>query len=306
MLKRLLTLFVFVVSSAFAADPAPGSHGLLLDAASPDGRTIIAVGENGRVLRSADSGRTWELLPSPATSTLTGVSFADARNGWAVGHDGVILVTRDGGLSWTQQFSDKALSFLQVYAPDSRHAYAVGAFGAFYETDNAGETWTVRKAHEEDVHLNSIIPLTKETCLIAGERGTLLKFSTTNSAFTLVPSSYEGSFFGALVLGDDIVLAFGLRGRVFRSEDLATTWQPITLERPALIQTGVKLKSGTIVLAGQARAFFVSKNNGRTFQAWDAGITTAVAKLLEAPDGTLLALGEAGATRLKSPDQTAP
>ena len=68
-----------------------------------------------------------------------------------------------------------------------------------------------------------------------------------------------------------------------------------------LLATAVRLRNGVIVLAGQARAFLVSRDDGRTFQSWSPELTTGVAELVEAPDGTLLAIGEAGASRLPPP-----
>jgi hypothetical protein len=55
------------------------------------------------------------------------------------------------------------------------------------------------------------------------------------------------------------------------------------------------------VLAGQARAFLVSRDGGKSFAPWAPGLTTGIAQLLEAPDGTLLAFGEAGVSILPTP-----
>lgn len=296
-----LVFALFLSLSVFAADPAPASHGLLLDAKTV-GTAVIAVGERGRILRTIDSGRSWELLPSPTEATLTSLSFADGQCGWAVGHDGVILNTRDGGLSWTPQHEDKTLSFLDVHAIDNRRACAIGEFGAFYSTDDGGTTWKPQPLLEQDTHLNRITPTKAGTCYIAGERGTLLRLSTATLAATPVPTDYEGSFYGVLALNDGSLLAYGLRGRVYRSTGDEPSWQAVPLDRPVLLQTAVQLKSGVIILAGQARATFISHDNGLTLRSWETGLTTAVAQLLEAPDGTLLAFGEAGATRLPQPE----
>lgn len=302
-MKHLSTLLLatFAALCAFAADPTPAAHGLLLDATTV-GSTIFAVGERGSIIRSANSGQSWEHLPSPTRATLTGISFADSERGWIVGHEGIILATRDGGRSWTQQLNDKALSFLDVLALDAQHACAIGAFGTFFVTADGGTTWTQRKALEEDLHLNRITATANDTLFIAGERGTLLRTTRNLETFTATPTGYEGSFFGVLALGPGTALAYGLRGHVYRSEGTEISWQPVALETPSLIMTAVKLKSGTIILAGQARAFFISNNDGRTFHAWQPGLTTAVAELLEAPDGTLLAFGEAGITGLPKPE----
>ena len=81
---RLLARFVSgvlillaIAPLAPAASPAPhAARSLLLDA-SLNGHVIIAVGERGAIIRSADSGETWEAIVSPTDATLTGVSFAN-------------------------------------------------------------------------------------------------------------------------------------------------------------------------------------------------------------------------------------
>jgi photosystem II stability/assembly factor-like uncharacterized protein len=153
----------------------------------------------------------------------------------------------------------------------------------------------------QDSHLNRITSTAGGLLFIAGERGTLLRAAHFNQTFIPTSAGYEGSFFGVLSLSDGL-LAYGLRGHVYRSTDAGLSWQPVKIESTALIMTAVKLKGGVIVLAGQARSFSISKDDGRTFHLWQPGLTTAVAELLEAPDGTLLAFGEAGATRLPKPE----
>ncbi|TAK84484.1 MAG: glycosyl hydrolase, partial [Aquabacterium sp.] len=83
-----------------------GAHKLLLDVGA-GGPGLVAVGEMGLMLASADQGRTWTQQPSPSSVMYTGVSFVDARTGWAVGHDGVIVATTDGGRSWKRQFDGR-------------------------------------------------------------------------------------------------------------------------------------------------------------------------------------------------------
>lgn len=301
-LKRLLLLLATLVSlPLFAADSAPESHGLLL-AAKTVGPAIVAVGERGHILRSIDSGRTWTIQSSPVEATLTGLSFANDKNGWAVGHDGVILHTTDGGVSWISQYNDKSLSFLDVLAIDAQHAIAVGSFGTCHVTEDGGASWQPKKLSDQDTHYNRIVALKPGTALVAGERGTLLRLATDTFTTTPVPSDYEGSFFGVLVLREGSLLVHGLRGRVYRSKNAEIAWQQIPLERPSLVQASVELKSGVIVLAGQARAFFVSLDHGKTFHAWNPNVTTAIADLLEASDGSILAFGEAGLTHLPKPE----
>lgn len=55
------------------------------------------------ILRSADHGRTWQLLHTGQSLPIHAITFLDARRGWAVGAFGTILATDDGGETWTTQ-----------------------------------------------------------------------------------------------------------------------------------------------------------------------------------------------------------
>jgi photosystem II stability/assembly factor-like uncharacterized protein len=267
------------------------------------GGHIYAIGERGALIRSEDSGKNWESISLPVNATLTGITFADSHRGWIVGHDGTLLFTNDGGSSWNvQPLKDSDdVSFLDTLAFDAQRVIAVGAFGTFLSTTDGGRSWISAKVLSEDLHLNLLTRGAGSSFFIAGERGTLLSFADFRAVPRLLTTGYEGSFNGIVLLADTALLAYGLRGHAFRSEDQGGTWTPVPGLPPVLLSTAVQLKSGLVVMAGQARIFLVSRDNGRTFSRWATGVTTAVAKLLEAPDDTLLAFGEAGVSRLVPP-----
>lgn len=297
-----------LLSSPLSAAPAasakfpPAARGLLLDAAV-NGIAIIAVGERGAIIRSADSGVTWETLSSPTHADLTALAFATPSHGWAVGHGGIILHTLDGGETWTEQFhtENPDTVFLDVAASDQQRAIAVGAFGACWITLDGGRTWQPQKLPVGDNHLNRVTLHTDGDFYVAGERGTLLQIASLKQNATLLHSPSPSPYYGILPLSKTTLLAHGLGGRIYRSEDAGASWKNIPSPLAALFATSIRLKSGTIILAGQARAFAISLDEGRTFQTWHPAHTAAVAELIEAPNGTLLAFGEGGVSRLSPP-----
>lgn len=73
------------------------------------GNDLFSVGPHGLILRSSDSGKSWEQVPSPVASDLVQVRFRDAQHGWIVGHDSLLLHTSDGGRSWAVQLDGRSL-----------------------------------------------------------------------------------------------------------------------------------------------------------------------------------------------------
>jgi photosystem II stability/assembly factor-like uncharacterized protein len=291
-----LGIFAAVLPAAAAADV----QSLLLDGAI-SGHDIVAVGERGTILRSSDAGQTWQRTPRVARPTLTGITFAPSpaqTRGWAVGHDALILTTADGGRTWTRQWQGENLqqSFLDVLAWDDRHAVAVGADGLYLETKD-GASWQRRKIAPDDFHLNRVSRGPTGTLYLAGERGTLLRSTDAGATWQPIPAPYEGSFYGVLPLGAREILAYGLRGNAFRTSDDGATWQPAAMPAPVLLACGVTQPDHRVVLGGPAGSVYVSADGGRTFLAVPSR-ARALAEMIALPDGSILALGEAGATLL--------
>jgi photosystem II stability/assembly factor-like uncharacterized protein len=74
---------------------------------SSDGLRAIATGDQGRIVRTTDGGKTWSPVASGTQKTLAAVGFV-GQNGWAVGEQGTILHSIDQGASWTALISPTA------------------------------------------------------------------------------------------------------------------------------------------------------------------------------------------------------
>ena len=108
----------------------------------------------GRVLRSADGGRTWDVavtgIAASPTAGIFSVAFRDALHGIVVGGDykqeGAIsdnaAVTSDGGRTWTLVKGLGGFRSVVAYVPKAKtpSLVAVGPSGADYSTDD-GRTW---------------------------------------------------------------------------------------------------------------------------------------------------------------------
>eukprot|EP00854_Cymbomonas_tetramitiformis_P000982 gene982-1501_t len=148
--------------------------------------TIVAVGAEGIILRSVDSGSTWssEVVPDnrdlydvhflsdgfygtlyrttdagaswtvSATGTgnaLLAVYFIDANIGWAVGSGGLILHSVDGGVTWQLQSSCTEVYDLYTIRLDATGSFGftMGQDGVVCKTESGGATWSVYSANEQ-------------------------------------------------------------------------------------------------------------------------------------------------------------
>ena len=287
--------------------PAPlASSSLLLDIERA-GHRLVAVGERGHILLSDDSGATWRQVITPTRATLTAVTFADPARGWAVGHDAVVLHTADGGDSWDLQYADPEFEtpLMDVRFADAASGFAVGAYGLFLETVDGGDSWEQRWVTEDEIHFNAILHPAPRQWFMAGEFGGLYRSDEGgDNDWQVLDTPYEGSFFGALSLGGDDLLVFGLQGNMFRSADGGDSWQPIDTGTTSALVAGTILSSGRIVVVGLSGAMLVSDDGGRSVRLNRRSDRSALSGVVEAPDGQLVLIGEGGVTRI-GPDQLA-
>jgi hypothetical protein len=259
------------------------SQGVLLGAALA-GTRWVAVGERGLVIVSDDRGRTWAQSQVPVSVTLTAVAFVDAGRGYATGHGGTVLGTRDGGLRWTRLLDgraivsmlreaaarsgdeskrkaaermsadgpDKPLLDLVVSSPND--AFVVGAYGLALATSDGGRTWSLASDlldNPKALHLYSV-RRREQVVMIAGEQGLLLRSDNGGRSFRRLASPYNGSFFTLELPSETDIVAAGLRGNVWRSNDAGGTWHALPSPGPAAITGSSLAGDGRFILASQA------------------------------------------------------
>jgi photosystem II stability/assembly factor-like uncharacterized protein len=289
---------------AVPAQPsALASRSLLLGIARA-GQRLVAVGQRGHIVHSADGGGSWQQAQVPVSSDLTAVRFVDERQGWAVGHDGVVLHSADGGLSWMLQLDGRRANdllvgylqeraaaqpqsaeakrllvearryqaqgadkpFLDVWFADAKNGFVVGAYNLIFRTADGGASWQPwfdRTDNPKLLNLHAIAPA-GGGLYIVGEGGLVLRLDSAAQRFDARPTPYPGSFFG--VIGtSDTVLAFGLRGNAYRSDDGGNRWDKVEAGLTSTIVAGTSLPGGVLALADAGGRVAVSDGAARQF-----------------------------------------
>ena len=116
-----------------------------------------------------------------------------------------------------------------------------------------------------------------------------------------MPSPYDGSFYGVLPLDGDAVLAFGLRGNLFRSEDGGQNWTALETGTVALLNSALRPSPDVVIVAGLTGVMLVSQDGGRSFAFTQQDDRKALSGLLWAGDGEVIVGGEVGVRRLPVP-----
>lgn len=301
------------------------------------GQRLVAVGERGFILVSEDDGRSWRQVPSPVSVTLTRVVFPSAAQGWAVGHAGVVLHSQDGGMSWIKQLDGEQVArleleaaqqahsaqpseqsqlqvdaaqqlleegpdkpFLAAHFSDNQHGLILGAYGLAFATQDGGKSWQPvrdRIDNPASLHLYDILDLTG-TLFIAGEQGLLLRSADGGKHFTALESPAHGTLFGLLATDARGLLAFGLRGKTYLSEDQGDTWRTVANSLPVTLTSGARLADGALMLVDESGRTLLSRDNGRSFVASTLAEPTYLSGLTTSADGHVILAGASGLVRL--------
>ena len=83
--------------------PTSGVSNHMHAIASDGSGLVVAVGDGGTILRSADHGATWTAPSSGVSSSLRGVQYAGATIGFVAAGDSSVVLTSTDGSTWSSQ-----------------------------------------------------------------------------------------------------------------------------------------------------------------------------------------------------------
>ncbi len=270
---------------------------------------LVAVGERGLVMQSADEGKSWTGALSPTNRTLNSIVYLGNKTAVAAGHGGTLLRTEDDGATWKQVKIAEigSDSILGLTALSDGRVIACGAFGMYLESTDKGKTWTRKTAVKEgfERHISHITEIGAGKLFLVGETGTMALSSDGGATWKELKSPYEGdgSFFGALPMSDGALLIYGMRGHVYRSTDGGTSWTQIPIASTINFNGGSVAADGKVVLVGNGGLVATSNDNGQTFTLQYTKEGQPLGQALYTKDGALVYVGFLSTGRIEAPAQ---
>ncbi|TNE44245.1 MAG: hypothetical protein EP343_31335 [Deltaproteobacteria bacterium] len=248
-------------------------------AASGDGKVMIIVGLQGAVIRSEDSGATWEMIGERDKNRpdLWGVALSwDGKVALATGAKGTLWRSEDGGKTWTPVTLNPAVTenlyavaLGQDKSGNSSVAVAVGAKGTLLRSEDGGKTWTPITVTNltDDVWGVTIVRDSAATglnALAVGAKGLVLESTDAGKTWTKVDSKRTENLRGAAIAGDSAWVV-GDAGATL-SRDKSGTWTyaeaPFKFDYHAIAVNGA---NG--VMVGTKGQVLYSSDSGKTWKA---------------------------------------
>ncbi|ENO85573.1 WD40/YVTN/BNR-like repeat-containing protein [Thauera linaloolentis] len=291
------------------------------------GDLLMAVGQRGVAVVSHDAGQNWTQAAVPVRTDLLAVHFPTPDKGWAVGQGGVVIHSADGGRSWTKQLDGQSASqriieyyaqagaegaeaiererslaelggtqpFMGVYFEDERRGYVVGTFNRILRTEDGGRTWEPlghRVDNPDELHFYGIAGGVAGLAIV-GEQGMVWMYDAAEDRFVQRPTGYHGTLFG-IVAGRQALIAYGMRGSVYRSADLGMSWERVAIDGHAGVAGGAELEDGRILLANLAGGLLLGDARAERFQAFRAASPMSYSGVAADARGVLSLVGAEG------------
>lgn len=115
-----------------------------------------AVGDDGILLHTDNTGVTWLSKVSPTSVRLNAVHFLDAHNGYILGNTGMLFRTDDAGASWTRIPLSTTEDLLAIAVVDSTNVWVSGRNGTILRYSGVDVSFIQQSVSIQSVDINGI------------------------------------------------------------------------------------------------------------------------------------------------------
>ena len=144
-LKLNLALVAFLICSltnAQWAAKSTGTNDYLKGVHFPSASVGFVVGIGGTILKSTDTGETWNMIYSSTNYSFNSVFFINESVGFAVGNQ--ILKTTDGGSTWN--LVSPTITYInKITFTTSQIGFLISSSG-LYKTIDGGNSWSLKSS----------------------------------------------------------------------------------------------------------------------------------------------------------------
>ncbi len=269
-MKKIVLVYTFLFTISFQVNAQWELQNPILtnfditDISYADESNIIAVGENGLILHSADSGLHWEKQTHSSGNNMNSICFINPSIGFAVGNNGIITKTTDTGVTWQDINVSLTNNLYSVYFINEFKGFIGSSDGLLFTTVDGGFNWNIIQT-STNLTINEIkfvsdsigfiklrdLNLFSDTFLCSTDGGsTWLSFS--------FPLGSSSGFF----LDSQIIFSSSFQG-FYKSTDRGNSWNLIL---------NSNMRSSDIYFIDQFNGYCKNSWGGSLFKTTDGGI----------------------------------
>jgi photosystem II stability/assembly factor-like uncharacterized protein len=223
-----------------------------------DGAIFVAVGDSGKIITSADSGKSWTLRSVPTGASLSGIAYTSALGFVVVSNSGggdTVLLSSTG-TNWTSPPTTGIAINLNGVTGYVSNLIAVGCNGSIFTSSN-GVSWTQRTSGGVCVQAVERVGISNVEYVAVGESGAIntspegLSWSPRSSGVTNRLRGIAGGCSKIVVVSD---------GGIIKSSTNGTSW--VTADSVGGDLNAITCNGDTFVAVGK---------NGVVYTSHDAG-----------------------------------
>lgn len=212
-------------------NPYPVGNYLLGLEVNSTNSLILANDPVGRILRSSDTGATWNtvIINSGTYLPLSTVELVQDTVAIAVGYRGGIYESSDAGNSWSKLPTTFSNSLWAVDFLNRDTGFVGGTGNSVFSTTNGGTTWSQSFLFPVVTHINGLSFADARHGIVVGDSGSI--YITTNAGSSWTASTVYGitpsakySLNAAVMTGQLSAFAVSSNGGIYRTIDGGATW----------------------------------------------------------------------------------
>jgi photosystem II stability/assembly factor-like uncharacterized protein len=200
-----------------------------------DVSTVYSCANNGKIVKSTDSGAHWSanIGPGAETNNFNSIYFVNDSTGFVAGNGGKVYGTTDGGKNWSALTAPAGNpNILKIQFFDQLTGFASCAAGKVFKTADGGSSW-VDISPGVDTDLTGMSFFDSNKGYVAGRYRTLMRTNNGGTNWTRMLSSTTALDLHAVSFAasdPSTVVAVGDNITVYRTADSGTNWNQIQMQ----------------------------------------------------------------------------
>ncbi|WP_299182964.1 YCF48-related protein [uncultured Neptuniibacter sp.] len=214
-------------------------------AVAANGHALVAVGNDGLILRSPADSLKWQRQSIDIQSSFVDIAACPDQRFVALSMDKQVWQSVDNGASWQASELPTPEDLLDLTCAPDNSVWVVGSFSTVLHSKDQGKTWQENTLNE-DAMLTGIQFLDASTAIMTGEFGVVSRSNDGGQSWN-PPSYIPNDFYTQTAFFTDANTGWvgGLSGQILYTDDGGENWtkQPTPTESPiyGFYQSGTRL-----------------------------------------------------------------